>query len=131
MVIPAGGSIADSIDPSNLMSTFPSSDADWMGKESLEFLPWDLSGNNEQQQAFNLSEEVADGLEFPNPYINGDYTSPMGYRGYTVAAEDALSYASPVSVCDCPCLLSFFLFLSWLTFIPGRRKRDLVSDAQQ
>jgi hypothetical protein len=97
MVIPAGGSIADSIDPSNLMSTFPSSDADWMGKESLEFLPWDLSGNNEQQQAFNLSEEVADGLEFPNPYINGDYTSPMGYRGYTVAAEDALSYASPVS----------------------------------
>ncbi|QKX63525.1 uncharacterized protein TRUGW13939_10696 [Talaromyces rugulosus] len=97
MVIPAGGRIADSIDPSDLMSTFPSSDADWMGKSSLEFLPWDLSGSNDQQEAFNLSEEVADGLEFPNPYINGDYTSPMGYRGYTVATEDALSYASPVS----------------------------------
>lgn len=100
MILPAGSSIADSIDPSDLMSTtFPSSDADWMGKEPLEFLPWDLSGSNEQQQAFNLSEEVAEGLEFPNPYSSSDYASPMGYRRYTIAAEDALSYASPVSVC--------------------------------
>ncbi|CRG87657.1 hypothetical protein PISL3812_04677 [Talaromyces islandicus] len=95
MILPAG-SIANSVDPSDLMSTFPSSDADWMGKESLDLLPWDLSGNNEQQ-AFNLSDEVAEGLEFQNPYSNSDYASPMGYRGYTVTNEDALSYASPVS----------------------------------
>lgn len=79
------------------MATFPS-DADWMAKEPLEFLSWDLSASNGEQQAFNLSEEVADSLEFPNSYINSDYASPMGYRGYTVATEDALS-ASPVSVC--------------------------------
>ncbi|KAH8701799.1 hypothetical protein BGW36DRAFT_394608 [Talaromyces proteolyticus] len=96
--------LPDDIDPSNLLtSTYapPSSTspADWIGKDcsSFDFLPWELSGDYNNDPIFDMSEEIADGLEFPKTYPASDNSSPMGYKGYTVKTEDALSYASPVS----------------------------------
>lgn len=89
--------MSDNVDPSNLISYQPS-DAEWLTKDPFEMLPWDSFGAD---QAFNPFEEGAGLVELEprSSYATSNHGSPAGYGGYTIKTEDALSDASPLSVC--------------------------------
>ncbi|EED17596.1 HLH DNA binding domain protein, putative [Talaromyces stipitatus ATCC 10500] len=87
--------MSDHVDPSNLMSSYRPSDAEWLTKDPFEILPWDSFGVD---QTFNPFTEDAGLVELePRSYATSNHGSPAGYGGYTIKTEDALSDASPLS----------------------------------
>jgi hypothetical protein len=92
--------MSDNIDPSNLISYHPS-DAEWLTKDPFEMLPWDSFGTD---QSFNPFAEGAGLVELEprSSYATSNHGSPVGYGGYTIKTEDALSDASPLSVRSWP-----------------------------
>lgn len=89
--------MSDNIDPSNLL-TYQPSDAEWLTKDPFEMLPWD---SFDADQAFNPFAEGAGIVELEprSSYAASNLGSPAGYGGYTIKTEDAMSDASPISVC--------------------------------
>lgn len=90
--------MSDHVDPSNLISYQPS-DIEWLNKDPFEILPWDLSGIDQQFNTFGEGNEFLELDPGRTSYATSNHGSPAGYRGYTVKTEDAMSEASPLSVC--------------------------------
>ncbi|KAL1971047.1 hypothetical protein VTN77DRAFT_2881 [Rasamsonia byssochlamydoides] len=80
------------IDPSSLMS-FQPSDADWIGKDAMDLLPWDIPFD---EPSFDLPNDFVE----PLAYATSTSGSPEAFNGYTSsgqAPEDALSCSSLAS----------------------------------
>lgn len=89
--------MSDHIDPSNLLSSYQPSDAEWLSKDPFDILPWDMSSID---QTFNPFAEGAGPIELEprSSYATSNHGSPTEFGGYSIKTEDALSDASPLSV---------------------------------